>query len=70
MDQFDNIPIKDLNKVDGYQLKQIDDNTAETEVDDESKPLLERIENPKWKIRMGAYKEISELFYNEYSKQC
>lgn len=28
------------------------------------------VDHPKWKIRMKAYKLISEQFYNEYSKQC
>lgn len=31
---------------------------------------MERIEHPKWKVRLNAYKEINSLFYNEYSKGC
>lgn len=42
----------------------------EDEPTDESVKLLDRIYNQKWKIRMRAYKDISELFYNEYSKEC
>ena len=35
---------------------------------DASKPLTERVYNAKWKIRHEAFKEINQLFYNEYAK--
>ena len=38
--------------------------------DDLDLPLRERVLNSKWKIRIQAYKEINELFYNEYTKIC
>ena len=38
--------------------------------DEDSLSLLEKIEHPKWKVRMNAYKEINNLFYNEYSRDC
>ncbi len=40
------------------------------EIDEDNLPLIDRIDHPKWKVRMSAYKEISSLFYNEYSTSC
>ena len=39
-------------------------------MDEDKLPLIEKMEHPKWKVRLRAYKEISEIFYNEYSKEC
>lgn len=84
MNKFDDIPIKELNKQEAYQQKRFDEqedydnshnnnggNANNVEEKDESNmTLYERVEHPKWKIRMNAYKEINSLFYNEYSKDC
>lgn len=32
--------------------------------------MFQRLEQPKWKARMKAYKEVNELFYHQYSKDC
>lgn len=40
------------------------------EHDDASLSLVEKLEHTKWKVRMAAYKDINNLFYNEYSKDC
>ena len=32
------------------------------------KPLAERAQNPSWKIRIAAYKEINNLFYSDYAQ--
>ena len=34
----------------------------------QSKPLSERALNPKWNIRIAAYKEINNLFYSDYAQ--
>lgn len=77
MSKFDDIPIKDLNKAEAYQEKRMGEDTYEntgdqalTDVDEASLSLLQRAEHSKWKVRMAAYKEISTIFYNEYSKEC
>ena len=70
MGKFDDIPIKELNKTEAYQ-QQVNQETALDEVMDEDKlPLIEKMEHPKWKVRLRSYKEVSEIFYNEYSKDC
>ena len=33
-----------------------------------SLPLVERVHHGNWKIRLAAYKEIKELFYNDYAE--
>lgn len=33
-----------------------------------SRPIEERAQNPKWKIRLAAYKEINSLFYSDYAQ--
>ena len=33
-----------------------------------AKPLAERVMNPKWSIRLAAYKEIHNLFYSDYAQ--
>ena len=35
--------------------------------DAESQPLEERIQHVKWNIRLKAYKEMNNLFYNDYA---
>ena len=70
MDKFDDIPIKELNKAEGYQQQQQSDIPNEEVYDESELSLITRLDNPVWKIRIKAYKEISELFYNQYSKDC
>ena len=70
MDKFDDIPIKVLNKADGYQQKIDENNVDGDDEGEEQKSLMDRIDHTKWKVRMKAYKEVSELFYHEYTKQC
>ena len=69
MDKFDDIPIKELNKTEAYQ-QQV--NVDSTNIDDEGDtlPKNEHIEHKKWRVRMRAYKQITELFNNQYSKEC
>ena len=35
--------------------------------DAQSRPIEERAQNSKWKIRLAAYKEINTMFYNDYA---
>ena len=69
MDKFDDIPIKELNKTEAYQ-QQV--NVDSTNIDDEGDtlPINEQIEHQTWRVRMRAYKLITELFNNQYSKEC
>ncbi len=69
MDKFDDIPIKELNKTEAYQ-QQV--NVDSTNIDDEGDtlPINEQIEHQNWRVRMRAYKQITELFNNQYSKEC
>ena len=34
----------------------------------QSKPIAERCLNTKWSIRLAAYKEINNAFYNDYAQ--
>ena len=70
MHHFDDIPIKELNKKTEEFKDTQDNNEEEGEKDENDLTLIEKVDHPKWKLRMKAYKQISELFYNEYSKQC
>lgn len=71
MSKFDDIPIKVLNKAEGYQEKRAEDESENiTDKDESQLSIIEKIDHPKWKLRMSAYKEINNLFYNEYSKDC
>ena len=68
MDNFDEIPIKEFHKMDKQGANE--DNADYTAEDDGSNlDLIQKTEHPKWKVRMGAYKEIRDLFYNEYAKE-
>ena len=71
MDKFDDIPIKELNKAEGYQQK-VQQETPPDEDTDEitSLSIFQRIEHPQWKIRVKAYKDISEQLFFQYSKDC
>ena len=40
----------------------------EEENDEMSISIFQRIEHSKWKVRMKAYKEISEQFYVQYTQ--
>lgn len=72
MAQFDDIPIHQLHKADGYQLRNIDDEEqsqggigfgeGEGEEDLKNVSLKDRVFSPKWKIRMAAFKAINQLF--------
>jgi hypothetical protein len=68
MDKFDDIPIRELNKAEGYQQQNNPDVPQEEELDDQSLSIFQRIEHTKWKIRMKAYQEISEQFYIQHTK--
>lgn len=70
MDKFDDIPIKELNKAEAYQTPMMEEPFQDDDINVGGLSLIERIESEKWKARMKAYKEIGELFYVEYSKQC
>jgi len=70
MDKFDDIPIKELNKADGYQQNITQDTPTEEETDDNNISIIQRIEHAQWKVRVKAYKEVSEQFYIQYSKDC
>ena len=67
MDKFDDIPIKELNKAEGYQQSNNPDIIQEEDQEELSVNIFQRIEHSKWKVRMKAYKEISELFYLQYT---
>lgn len=61
MGKFDDIPIKELNKAEGYQQQIKEDVPAEDDTDDISAlNIYQKIEHPQWKIRVKAYKDISE----------
>ena len=72
MAQFDDIPIHQLHKADGYQLRNIDDEEqsqggtgfgeGEGEEDLKNVSLKDRVFNPKWKIRLAAFKAINQHF--------
>ena len=70
MERFDDIPIKELNKAEGYQHQMAEEGQFDEGADESSLTLIQRANHPKWKIRMRAYKDIGELFYGEYSKEC
>ena len=70
MDKFDDIPIKELNKADGYQQNITQDTPTEEDTDDNNLSITQRIEHTQWKVRVKAYKEVSEQFYIQYSKDC
>jgi len=70
MDKFDDIPIKELNKADGYQQNITQDTPTEEETDDNNISIIQRIEHAQWKVRVKAHKEVSEQFYIQYSKDC
>lgn len=70
MDKFDDIPIKELNKADGYQQNITQDTPTEEDTDDNNLSIIQRIEHAQWKVRVKAYKEVSEQFYIQYSKDC
>ena len=59
MDKFDDIPIKELNKAEGYQT-QNPDTVQEEDHNESALNIFQRIEHSKWKVRMKAYKEIRE----------
>lgn len=64
MNKFDDIPIKELNKADGYQQPPNNaDNITEEDVDESKLTFIQKIEHTKWKIRQKAYKDLSDLFY-------
>lgn len=68
MDKFDDIPIKELNKAEGYQQQNNPDVVQEEDNDEAALSIFQRIEHVKWKVRMKAYKEISEQFYIQYTQ--
>jgi len=35
--------------------------------DAQCRPIEERTQNAKWNIRLAAYKEMNNLFYNDYA---
>ena len=72
--QFDDIPIHQLHKADGYQLINIDDdeqtqvtgrpsiNDVEQNNEAQDLSLKEQCFHAKWKVRHTAFKEINRLF--------
>jgi hypothetical protein len=68
MNNFDDIPIKELNKAEGYKQERMEENEDEDHEGD-NLPVIDRIDHPKWKVRMRAYKNINDLFYNEHAKE-
>lgn len=70
MGKFDDIPIKELNKAEGYQLNAKQDLPTEDDTDETTMTIYQKIDHPQWKIRVKAYKDISEQFYLQYSKDC
>ena len=36
--------------------------------DDDSRSIDERVMDSMWKVRLRAFKEINQLFYNDYAK--
>ena len=70
MERFDDIPIKELHKAEGYQQPEQQQNGDDETAEEASLSIVQRLSHPKWKIRMRAYKHISEQFYAEYSKDC
>lgn len=79
MAQFDDIPIHQLHKADGYQIRNIDDSAIKHDHEDEDDnfgdiSLKDRCFHEKWKVRQQAYNEINKLFNtyqfkNELSKE-
>ena len=71
MEHFDDIPIQQLNKAEGYKDEiKVEEEKEQKELEEEEQKfsLLERADHPKWQIRKRAYNEIGILFYEEYSK--
>ena len=73
MAQFDDIPIHQLHKADGYQIRNIDDeeqpgadggNFGVDGYEDELKnmSLKDQVFHSNWKIRLNAFKRINRLF--------
>jgi len=80
---FDDIPIHQLHKADGYQIRNIDDseikqdrrdNRGGNESDGDeiaNMSLKDQVFHPTWKIRSSAFKKINQLFltYDHESKE-
>lgn len=64
MNHFDEIPIKDLNKMNKEQ-EQKGEEEYDEDGEEMQKSLEERVESKNWKVRKQAYKELSSLFYEE-----
>lgn len=69
MAQFDDIPIHQLHKADGYQIRNIDDSEIKDKVelvddDEELKDisLKDQCFHAKWKVRQNAYSQINQEF--------
>ncbi len=68
MEHFDDIPIKDLNKLTKDEEEGKDEDPPGTEEDtaEASGTLDERLSAKSWKIRMQAYKEVAEDMIKAY----
>jgi hypothetical protein len=69
MGKFDDIPIRDLNKAEGYQQNNKEDLPIDEEADESTLTIYQKLDHPQWKVRVKAYKDISEQFKYENQRK-